>query len=218
MRGTRGTEQKEFPVEQNVVNSGTSPENSAEGTARSRAIRGARNRALQKLVGLASLVVLLLLLVFPAVHEPHALQGESPTLLLGIEIPHASDVSEEMRSQIRAGLRQDMVAALKPNSVVWKGALDGYMVAQELREEAKSGLQAELISDMKVALTRVAAQQGPSSEQVALESGEAASDTAAYLEGGIPTFVDDGNGTEYLSPTAAALMVTPQPLLLGVTP
>ena len=88
--------------------------------------------------GLASLVVLLLLLVFPAVHEPQALQGKLPTLLLGIDIPRASDVSEEMCSQIRAGLRQDMVAALKPNSVVWKGALDGYMVAQELREEAKA--------------------------------------------------------------------------------
>ncbi|MCS5638430.1 MAG: hypothetical protein NZ990_18095, partial [Myxococcota bacterium] len=62
------------------------------------------------------------------------------------------------------------------------------------------------------------APQGPSSEQVALESDGTAIDTAAYLKRGIPTFVDDRNGTEYLSPTAAALIVTPQPVLLGATP
>jgi hypothetical protein len=161
---------------------------------------------------------MILIPVLPEADESPVPQESLLSPIEGIAIPLASEVGEEMRSQIRTGLRKEMVAALKPNSVVWKGALDGYMVAQELREKAKSGLQAELISNMKVALTRVAAPQGPSPEQVALESDETAIDTAAYLKGGIPTFVDDRNGIESVSPTPAALLVTPQPLLLGATP
>ena len=44
-------------------------------------------------------------------------------------------VAEEMRLLVRSQTRDEMVKALKPDSLVWRGALDGYEVANEIREE-----------------------------------------------------------------------------------
>ena len=123
-----------------------------------------------------------------------------------------------MRAEIQAGLRQELVSALKPDSIVWRGALDGYMVAQELLEEANSELQSQLVSDMKIALSRTVVLQEPSLEQAAVGPDKTVNDAVSSWNGGIPTFVDDDGSNAYLSPSSAALMVVPQPLALGATP
>ncbi|MCS5637776.1 MAG: hypothetical protein NZ990_14750 [Myxococcota bacterium] len=61
-------------------------------------------------------------------------------------------VADEMREALRSELRTEMVAALRPDSVVWKGALDGYKLALQMREEMREEMRGEMIADMREAL------------------------------------------------------------------
>ena len=85
--------------------------------------------------------------------------------------PHPGAIVEEMRQEVRARLRGELIAALEPTSEVWNGALDGARIAQEMREEIRSQTPAEMARGLRLALevtypakTRpLAADEGPPS-------------------------------------------------------
>ena len=66
--------------------------------------------------------------------------------------PGASAVADEMRESVQGEIRQQMVEALRPDSLVWNGALDGQKMAQELREELTSQMRGKMIAGLQTAL------------------------------------------------------------------
>ena len=62
--------------------------------------------------------------------------------------PAADVIADELRKEMTAGLRNEMVAALQPTSVVWKGALDGRLLAQEMREQVNDDMKGEMITGL----------------------------------------------------------------------
>jgi hypothetical protein len=70
-------------------------------------------------------------------------------------IAAAPAVADEMRESVRSELRAEMVAALQPDSVVWRGALDGYKLALQMREEIREQMRDEMIAEMRQALRDV---------------------------------------------------------------
>lgn len=69
--------------------------------------------------------------------------------------PAADVIANELRDEMTAGLRDDMVAALQPTSLVWKGALDGRLLAQEMRYEVNDEMKGEMIAGLERAFRGV---------------------------------------------------------------
>ena len=69
--------------------------------------------------------------------------------------PGASAVANEMRESLQADIRQQMVDALRPDSLVWNGALNGQKLAQEMRNEVIAQIPGEMISGMQAAMGQI---------------------------------------------------------------
>ena len=69
--------------------------------------------------------------------------------------PTADVIADELRDEMTAALRNDMVAALQPTSAVWKGALDGHLLAREMREEVNDEMKGEMIAGLERAFRGV---------------------------------------------------------------
>ncbi len=112
------------------------------------------NRATRKLIGilLATSGFVLAWAQFAAAQEPALLAAtpQEPAWITTLSAPRA--VANEMREAVRSELKTEMVAALRPDSTVWKGALDGYKLALRMREEMQDQLREDMIADMHAAL------------------------------------------------------------------
>jgi hypothetical protein len=67
--------------------------------------------------------------------------------------PAVESIAAELRESVRLQLRDEMLAALRPNSAIWRGALDGRVLAREMREDVNSEMHAEMISGLQIALS-----------------------------------------------------------------
>jgi len=65
------------------------------------------------------------------------------------------DVVDVARDSIKSELRNEMITALKPNSAVWKGALDGHLLAQEMRDNIAAQAREEMIAGMQAAMAEL---------------------------------------------------------------
>jgi hypothetical protein len=75
-----------------------------------------------------------------------------------------------MRESIQAEIRQQMVEALRPDSLVWNGALDGQKVAQELREELTSQMRGQMIAGLQTVLGEARTDLEPDREEAKAKS------------------------------------------------
>jgi hypothetical protein len=79
--------------------------------------------------------------------------------------PGASAVADEMRESVQGEIRQQMVEALRPDSLVWNGALDGQKLAQELREELTSQMRGKMIAGLQTVLGEARTEFEPDLEE-----------------------------------------------------
>ncbi len=84
--------------------------------------------------------------------------------------PGASAVADEMRESVQAEIRQQMVEALRPDSLVWNGALDGQKLAQELREELTSQMRDQMIAGLQTVLGEARTDLEPDLEEAKAKS------------------------------------------------
>ena len=112
------------------------------------------NRATRKSIGilLATSGFVLAWAQFAAAQEPAPLAAtpQERAWIPTLSAPPA--VAKEMREALRSELKTEMVAALRPDSTVWKGALDGYRLALRMREEMQDQIREDMIADMHAAL------------------------------------------------------------------
>ena len=64
-------------------------------------------------------------------------------------------VAAEMREVVRSETRERMKAALRPDSLVWNGALDGPKLAQEMSQDVNAPIPGNMLAGMKVAMSQI---------------------------------------------------------------
>jgi len=115
------------------------------------------NRATRKSIGtlLAASGLMLAGAPLAAAEETGALPSAPQDEAWNQALAAPPAVAREMRENLRSDLRAEMVAALAPDSTVWRGALDGYRLAQQMREEMQEDMRTELIADLHTMLDDV---------------------------------------------------------------
>jgi hypothetical protein len=80
---------------------------------------------------------------------------EAPTERIWTPSESPAAVAAEMREVVRAETRERMMAALRPDSLVWNGALDGRKLAMEMRNEVNAQIPGEMVLGMQAAMGRI---------------------------------------------------------------
>jgi hypothetical protein len=80
---------------------------------------------------------------------------EAPTERVWMPSDSPAAVAAEMREVVRSETRERMMAALRPDSLVWNGALDGQKLAEEMRNEVTAQIPGEMILGMQAAMGQI---------------------------------------------------------------
>ena len=112
------------------------------------------NRAARKSIGilLAASGFMLAWAQLAVAQEPAPLAATPQESTWTPTLSAPPEVANEMREALRSELKTEMIAALQPDSTVWKGALDGYRLALQMRDEMREQLRGDMIAEMHVAL------------------------------------------------------------------
>jgi len=82
-------------------------------------------------------------------------------------------VAAEMREVVRSETRERMKAALRPDSLVWNGALDGQKLAQEMSKDVNAQIPGRMIAGMKVAMSEIDLSANEKTRKVEAQAPEA---------------------------------------------
>ncbi|MDE0883905.1 MAG: hypothetical protein OSB70_00085 [Myxococcota bacterium] len=66
-----------------------------------------------------------------------------------------AELVESARNSLRSEIRDEMAAALEPNSGIWAGALNGHRMAERMRIQIAQETAKDMVAEMKVAITAI---------------------------------------------------------------